>query len=264
MRLADRTAIVTGVGKRRNGIGTGIAKVLAQEGAKVAIFDIYQQNAIDTAEDLQLLGTESLAYTVDVSKYAEFRTAVEDVINKWGHLDIICNNAGVCHRTVPEMFWETKEQEFDRLISINCKGVWNGCRIVAPHMIERRYGKIINVSSIVGKQASAGAATYAATKYFVNGLTSSMAAEIAEHNINVNCVAPGLVKTSCLDRLMVTQAAAYGDSPAEALERNLAPIPMGRAQTPEDIGWAVAFLASEGAKEITGQCITIDGGHTHI
>jgi NAD(P)-dependent dehydrogenase (short-subunit alcohol dehydrogenase family) len=264
MRLSNRTAIVTGVGLRGNGIGTGIAKVLASEGADVAVFDIYERNADDTAEDLQQYGGQSLAYAVDVADYTRFQHAVDDVLSRWGRIDILCNNAGVCHERVPEPCWETSENEFDRIVAVNCKGVWNGCRAVVPPMIERRYGKIINISSIVGKQASAGAAIYAASKYFIHGLTSSLAAEIAKFNINVNCVAPGLVRTSCLDRLMITQAAAYGDTPEQAFERNLAPIPMHRPQTPKDIGKAVAFLASDDSGEITGQCITVDGGHTHI
>ncbi len=265
MRLKDRTAIVTGVGLRGNGIGTGIAKVLAREGAKVAVFDIFPRNALDTAKDLESFGAQSLAYPLDVADYEAFQAAVDDVIRQWGQLDIICNNAGICHEHVPEMTWETSEREFDRIVAVNCKGVWNGCRAVASHMIERRYGKIINVSSVVSKQAFAGAATYTATKYFINGLTSAMAREIAKHNVNVNCVAPGLVKTSCIDRLMVSQAEGWGDeSPEAAFQRNLAPIPMGRPQTPEDIGMTVAFLASDESKEITGQCISVDGGYAHI
>jgi len=264
MKLKDRTAVVTGVGLRGNGIGTGIAKVLAREGAKVAVFDIYPQNALDTAEDLRALGAESLAYPLDVANYEAFQAAVNDVIKRWGKLDIMCNNAGICHERVPTMTWETTEVEFDRILAVNCKGVWNGCRAVAPHMISRRYGKIINISSINSKQAFAGAATYTASKCFINGLTSALAREIAKYNVNVNCIAPGVVKTSCLDRLMASQAGAWYENPEEAFLKNLEPVPLGRPQTPEDIGNAVAFLACDESKEITGQCISVDGGYAHI
>ncbi len=264
MRLANRTAIVTGVGLKGHGIGTGICKVLAKEGARVAVFDIVEKNAIDAAEDIKALGQDSLAYRVDVTNYPEFKKAVDDVINKWGHLDIMCNNAGISHERCPVNTWETTEAEFDRLVAVNCKGVWNGCRAAAAYMINRRYGKIINISSMVAKAPFMGGATYTATKYFVNGLTAAMAKEMGRYNVNVNCVGPGIVRTSIWDRLNISLGETMGVSPEEAFEFFVKSIPLGRPQTPEDVGHVVAFLASDEAKEITGQMYAVCGGLTPI
>jgi len=264
MRLKDKTAIVTGVGLKGHGIGTGICKVLAREGAKVATFDVVEQNAIDSAEDVKALGRDSLAYKVDVVNYAELEKAVRDVIAKWGKLDIMCNNAGISHERCPVNTWETSEAEFDRLVAINCKGVWNGCRAAAPHMVSRRYGKIINTSSMVARDSFPGGAIYTATKYFVNGLTSAMAREIGKYNINVNAVAPGIVETSIWDRLNMCYGELMGKDPKEVFKSFTDTIPLGRPQTPEDVGNVVAFLASDEAKEITGQMYAVCGGKTPI
>ena len=235
------------------------------EGAKVAAFDVVEQNAIDSAEDVKALGRDSLAYRVDVVNYAELKKAVDDVIAKWGKLDIMCNNAGVDHERVPITAWETPEAEFDSIVAVNCKGVWNGCRAVAPHMISRRYGKIINTSSMVSRDPFPGAGVYNASKYFVNGLTSLFARDIAKYNVNVNAVAPGIVSTSIWDRVKASIGESMGKSPEEAFNYCIdTMIPLGRPQTPEDIGNAVAFLASDEAKEITGQLIPVCGGKTPI
>jgi meso-butanediol dehydrogenase/(S,S)-butanediol dehydrogenase/diacetyl reductase len=263
MRLEDRTSVVTGSGLA-NSVGWGIAKVMAREGAKVAVFDINESAATQTAQELKEAGADSLAYTVDVSDYQAFRAALDDVIEQWGHLDILCNNAGIANERCPIMTWDTSEDEFDRIVAVNCKGTWNGCRAIVPYMMGREYGKIINISSIVSKEAYAGAAVYTASKFFINGLTSALAKEVARSNVNVNAVAPGLVRSPCVDRLLATQGQAWGKTTEGAMEHNVSLIPMGRPQSAEDIGNVVAFLASEEAKEITGQCFSVDGGGSHI
>ncbi len=263
MRLEGKTTIVTGAGLT-NSIGWGIAKVFAREGAKVAIFDLNGEAAAKTSEELKNSGTDSLSYVVDVANYEDFGAAIDEVISHWGHLDILCNNAGIAHKVCPIMTWDISEYEFDQIIAVNCKGVWNGCRAVAPHMIDRHYGKIINISSVVSKEAYSGASIYTASKFFINGLTSAFAKEVARSNINVNAVAPGLVRTPCVDRLLETQGQAWGKSAEGAFDQNVSLVPMGRPQSTEDVGNLVAFLASDEAKEITGQCYSVDGGHAHI
>ena len=176
----------------------------------------------------------------------------------------MCNNAGIANNRTPIMTWETSEDEFDRIVAVNCKGTWNGCRAIVPYMMGKKYGKIVNTSSVVSKEAFAGASIYTASKFFINGLTSALAKEVASSNINVNAVAPGLVRTPCVDRLLVTQGEAWGTTNEGAMEQNVSRIPMGRPQSPEDIGYTVAFLVSDEAKEITGQCFSVDGGNSHI
>ncbi len=263
VRLDNRTAIVTGAGLAGS-IGWGIARVLAREGAKIAILDVNKQAAKKTAQELTEHGIESLAYGVDVSNYTDFKVAVDHVISTWGHVDILCNNAGVCNEKIPIMTWDTSEAEFDQIIAVNCKGVWNGCRCLSPHMIDRKYGKIINISSISSKAPYFGCAVYSASKSFINALTSALAKEVAGSNVNVNAVAPGLVKTPCVDRLVDSEAEVWDMTSEAAFAHDVSPIPLGRPQSPEDVGNLVAFLVSEEAKEITGQCFSVDGGLAQI
>jgi NAD(P)-dependent dehydrogenase (short-subunit alcohol dehydrogenase family) len=263
MRLEGKNAVVTGAGLFGS-IGWGIARILARDGANVAVLDIDEAAARATAGSIEEAGVRTIAMRVDVADYQAVRAAAADIIQRWNGIDIWVNNAGICHERVPVMTWEITEDEFDRIVAVNCKGVWNGCRAVVPHMLDRKAGKIVNISSVVSKKAYAGSAVYTASKYFINGLTSALAKEVAPFGINVNCVAPGFVRTPCVERLLETQGEAWGKTAEGAFEYDMSLVPMGRPQSAEDIGFCVAFLASDEANQVTGQCYSVDGGDAPI
>jgi NAD(P)-dependent dehydrogenase (short-subunit alcohol dehydrogenase family) len=237
--LAGKVAVVTG-GAR--GIGRGITERLAAHGATVVVADI------DPEDD---------GVALDVTDRAAVEAVVHGVIAEHGHLDILVNNAGVS-KSVP--FVDLDEGEWDRVFDINVKGVYLACRAVLPHMIERRYGKIINISSMVGKEAIPLFVHYSASKFAVLGITQGLAKEMAEHDLNINAVCPGVVRTPLWEPLLDQLAANKRISRDEAFQEFIAGIPLGRAQDPEDIGEVVAFLASDRARNMTGQGINVTGG----
>ena len=263
-RLEGKVAIVTGAGVKGKGIGWGMCMALAKEGADVAVLDMNERLAEDTAAEVRSAGRNALAYQVDVTNYAEFKKAVDDIIAKRGKVDIMCNNAGIIERTAPISSWELDEADFDRLVAVNIKGVWNGCRAVVPQMIKQKSGKIINTSSMVSKAAFPGLTVYSGSKGFVNLFTQGLALELGEHNINVNAVAPGIVLTDIWDYLNDQFGRQMEKSPKEAFKFFTETIPLKRPQTPEDLGAMVAFLCSDDAKNITGQCMAVCGGKTPI
>jgi meso-butanediol dehydrogenase / (S,S)-butanediol dehydrogenase / diacetyl reductase len=237
--LDGRVAVVTG-GAR--GIGRGIVDALAARGAEVVAADL------DPVEE---------AVRVDVTDEASVRELVRDVIDRHGQLDILVNNAGVS-RSVP--FVDIDEAEWDRVFNVNVKGVYLACRAVVPHMMERRYGKIVNISSMVGKEAIPLFVHYSASKFAVIGLTQGLAKEMAPYDVNVNAVCPGVVKTPLWEPLLDQLSATKGISRDEAFDEFVSGIPLGRPQEPEDIGEVVAFLASDRARNMTGQGVNVTGG----
>ena len=249
--LQDRVAVVTG-GAR--GIGRGVAEVLAGAGATVVIADLDRDEARRVAASL---GERAAAVPLDVTSEASVRRAVDQVIADFGQLDILVNNAGVS-RSVP--FVDIEESEWDRVFDINVKGVYLACRAVAPHMMERRYGKIINLSSMVGKEAIPLFVHYSASKFAVIGLTQGLAKEMAPYDVNVNAVCPGVVRTPLWEPLLDQLSENKGISRDEAFDEFVAGIPLGRPQEPHDIGEVVAFLASDRARNMTGQGINVTGG----
>jgi meso-butanediol dehydrogenase/(S,S)-butanediol dehydrogenase/diacetyl reductase len=241
--LDGRVAVVTG-GAR--GIGRGIVDALAARGAEVVVADL----------DPDTTGDEE-AVRVDVTDAGSVRDLVRGVIERHGQLDILVNNAGVS-RSVP--FVDIEEAEWDRVFDVNVKGVYLACRAVVPHMMQRRYGKIVNISSMVGKEAIPLFVHYSASKFAVLGLTQGLAKEMAPYDVNVNAVCPGVVRTPLWEPLLDQLSETKGITRDQAFDEFVSGIPLGRPQEPEDIGEMVAFLASDRARNMTGQGINITGG----
>jgi NAD(P)-dependent dehydrogenase (short-subunit alcohol dehydrogenase family) len=243
--LDGRVALVTG---GASGIGRGIVEALARAGADVVIADLDGDLARGVAAEVGGRGAQ-----VDVTS----ERSVARLIDEVGVVDILVNNAGVS-KSIP--FVELDEHEWDRVFDVNVKGVFLACRAVVPQMIERRAGKIINVASMVGKEAIPLFVHYSASKFAVIGLTQGLAKELAEFDINVNAVCPGVVRTPLWEPLLDQLSANKGITREEAFGEFIAGIPLARPQTPEDIGEVVAFLASDKARNMTGQGINVTGG----
>ena len=240
--LSNKSAFVTGGGQ---GIGRGIALVLAQQGAKVAIADMAAEEALAVAEEIRRLGREALELEVDVTNREQVDAAVSRARDTFGQVDILVNNAGIGGR------------DWQAIFAVNVMGVVHCCEAVVPHMKERQYGKIITIGSQGGHAARRTGGAYPASKAAVLRYTKGLAFELATMNINVNAVCPGAVWTAIhWDRDDTGDADAH----QEFLDLYEGVIPMGRTQTAEDIGKAVAFLASDDAANITGQCLHVDGG----
>jgi len=242
--LTGKTALVTGASR---GIGRAIAIALAEAGADVAInYAGSEAAAAETAKAVEALGRKSFTVKANVGKSAEFEAMVASVLETFGKLDILVNNAGI---TRDNLIMRMKEEEFDEVIETNLKGVFNGIKAVTRPMMKQRYGRIINISSVVGALGNAGQANYVAAKAGVIGLTKSAARELASRNITVNAVAPGFIATDMTDKL-----------PADIKEKLEKDIPLGRIGQPEEVAHAVVYLASDAASYMTGQTIHIDGG----
>jgi meso-butanediol dehydrogenase / (S,S)-butanediol dehydrogenase / diacetyl reductase len=243
--LAGRVALVTGGAA---GIGLGIVEALARAGADVVVADLDGAHADAVAGEVGARGAQ-----VDVTDSGSLARLVDEV----GTVDILVNNAGVS-KSLP--FVDIDEREWDRVFDVNVKGVFLACRAVAPQMIERRAGKIINVASMVGKEAIPLFVHYSASKFAVIGITQGLAKELASYDINVNAVCPGVVRTPLWEPLLDQLSANKGITREAAFGEFVAGIPLARPQTPEDIGEVVAFLASEKARNMTGQGINVTGG----
>jgi NAD(P)-dependent dehydrogenase (short-subunit alcohol dehydrogenase family) len=253
--LDGLSAIVTG---SANGIGNGIATVLAREGAQVAITDIDAQAADEAAKTVVSAGGRAIGLSHDVRRSESCQEVVAKARDAFGKVDILVNNAGISQR-IP--FSELDEEAWDRMIEINLKGVYLMSRAVSSEMVERGSGRIINTASLVGKAGALPLFThYVASKFAVVGFTQALAAELAEHGVLVNAVCPGVVKTPLWEPLLRENAEERGISVEEAWAEAVAPIPLGRPQDPEDIGLMVAFLASDRARNITGESINVNGG----
>jgi len=243
-RIDGKVAIVTGGAQ---GIGQGICLRLADEGAKVAIFDANLDEARKTAQEIERSGGTALAIKVDVTRAAEVEAAVKQVIAKFGRVDILVNNAGI---SLVSKVADMTEDIWDRVHTVNLKGVFLCCRAVVSHMKERKYGKIINIVSILALRGSTYYAHYGASKAGVVGFTQGLAVELGPHNVNVNAVGPGVIDTPMADH----------DVGPEVRQRLQKRIPLRRIGVPEDIANAVLFLASDEASYITGQCLYVCGG----
>jgi len=248
MSLKDKVAIITGGG---SGIGRAIALIFAREQAVSVIWDINMEAANDTKRLIEERVGRALAMKVDVTKSSEVLTAVDEVLNKLGKIDILVNNAGGSLGLEGKPFSETKEEDWNKIIDLNLKSVIICTRAVVNHMIKRRYGRIINISSTAGLMGRIRMPFYSAAKAGVIGFTKSIARELAPFGITVNCVAPGLTKAGGYERLKQTGL----------LDESLKAIPMGRPLEPEEVAELVAFLASDKASMITGCTYCISGGY---
>jgi meso-butanediol dehydrogenase/(S,S)-butanediol dehydrogenase/diacetyl reductase len=252
--LEGRISIVTGGAK---GIGRGIVEVLARHGATVVIADLDTETGQGLADALMREGASARALPLDVTSWEDNQRLVSDVLGEYGRIDILVNNAGVS-KSVP--FVELDEDEWDRVFAVNVKGVFLATRAVVPHMIERRAGRIVNLSSMVGKEAIPLFVHYSASKFAVIGITQGLAKELAGYDITVNAVCPGVVRTPLWEPLLDQLSATKGITRDEAFAEFVDGIPLGRPQEPEDIGEVVAFLASDKARNMTGQGINVTGG----
>lgn len=243
MLLQDKNAIVTGAAQ---GIGKCIALTLAQEGANIAVCDVNENAASETAQEIRDLGRSALSYKADVSNTLEVGEVVDNVLDNFGTVDILVNNAGI---TRDQLLIRMEEKDWDLVLGVNLRGAFNFTKAVARPMMKARSGKIINIASIIGLIGNAGQANYAASKAGVIALTKSVARELASRGITANAVAPGFIKTAMTDRLSETVKSAM-----------LKQIPLGDFGLPQDVANAVLFLASDLARYVNGQVIQVCGG----
>lgn len=244
--MADppRTALVTGASR---GIGKAIALRLAAAGHSVGLnYRTHGSEAEETAAAIRSEGGTAIAVEGDVSERGEVETLIEATEAELGPIEILVNNAGIIS---DGLLVRMKDVAFDEVIQTNLMGTYYCCRIVAPGMLKRRWGRIINVSSVVGLRGNAGQTNYAASKGAINMLTKSLAKELATRNITVNAVSPGYVETATVEGL------------SDSLKENiLGRIPSGRFGTPDEVAALAAFLATEDARYITGDIVRVDGG----
>ncbi len=245
-RFEGQVAIVTGAAE---GLGFGIAQRLGGEGARIIVVDVNSDLAQQASDALARQGVSSEVVPGDVGDEETARQAVRRSVDCWGRIDILVNNAGLGSPVART--WELPVEEMDRSYRTNLRGVFSFCHHVIPHMLERDYGRIVNVSSASGKEGVAGAAPYAATKAGVISLTKSIGAELAKTGIRVNCVTPGAVLTRLLERLTKEQIGGM-----------ITRIPMGRTGTVSEVAALVAWLASEECSYSTGAVFDVSGGRT--
>ena len=244
MELKGKAALVTG-GSR--GIGRAVCLELARRGACVAVN--YAGNAAaaeETVESCKAMGVDAFSVQADVADAAACDAMVKEVVSRFGRLDILVNNAGITRDGLMPML---KDADWDAVLDANLKGAFHCMRAAYRPMMKQKYGRVVNLSSIVGLRGNAGQANYAASKAGLIGMTKSMAKELAGRNVTVNAVAPGFIDTDMTAAL-----------PEKARESMLASIPMGRLGQGEDVAKAVAFFAGDGAGYVTGQVLCVDGG----
>jgi 3-oxoacyl-[acyl-carrier protein] reductase len=247
MDLSNRVAIVTGSGQ---GIGREIALMLAEQGASIVISDVNTATAKEVAAEIEAKNGKGIAIPVNVTVVAEVNKLVEQTLSSFGHIDILVNNAGI---TRDGLLLRMSEADWDLVLNINLKGAFICTQAVLRHMIRQRWGRIVNIASVVGLTGNAGQANYAASKAGLIGLAKTTAREVASRGITVNAVAPGFIDTGMTQKLSDNVKQEF-----------LKQIPLGYFGLPKDVAYAVAFLVSEEAHYITGQVINVNGGMAMI
>lgn len=243
MSLHGKTAIVTGAAQ---GIGRAIAEALAREGADVAVCDLDPGRSQEAVAAIAATGQRALNVKVNVADWADVKAMVDQVVKEWGKVDILVNNAGI---TRDGLLVRMKEEDWNLVLQVNLNGTFHCTKAVLQPMAKQRFGRIVNIASIVGTMGNAGQANYAASKAAVIGFTKTVAREYASRGITVNAVAPGFIDTAMTQGL-----------PADVKETLLKQIPLGRLGRPADIADAVGFLVSERAAYITGHILHVNGG----
>ena len=244
--LQNKVALVTG---GTAGIGKAIALAYAKQGASVVIFGTSEERAVQVVQEMEAAqepGQKFLFKLLDIADKKAVDTAIAELLAVFGHVDILVNNAGI---TLDGLLKKMSEDDWDRVIAVNLKSVYNTCQALVRPMLKARKGKMINISSVVGLMGNAGQTNYAASKAGMIGMTKSLAKEVASRGICVNCIAPGFIQTSMTDSLT--------DAQKEVIFKQ---IPMGRLGLAEEIANAAVFLASPMSDYITGQTLTVDGG----
>jgi 3-oxoacyl-[acyl-carrier protein] reductase len=244
MRLSGKVALVTGSAR---GIGRAIAEAFSAEGATVVVSDVGSDaGARETLAAMEAAGGKGMVEMLDVSDPAQVDAGVKRILDALGRVDILVNNAGI---TRDNLLMRMSEEEFDAVLRVNLKGTWLMTKTVSRQMMKQRYGRVINLSSVVGMMGNAGQSNYAAAKAGIIGFTKSMARELAPRNITVNAIAPGFIRTAMTAGL------------PEAVQKGfLGQIPLGRFAEPREVAELALFLASDAASYITGQVIGINGG----
>lgn len=248
-RLEGRVAIVTGAGK---GIGAGTAIRLAADGAKIGVLDLKEEFCLETVNAICAAGGDAVAVGCDVSDSEQCQKTVEKVASHFGRLDILVNNAGILRDALS---FKMTEDEWDAVLDTHLKGTFLMCKYAQKYMVDQRYGKIVNTSSL-GAWGKRGQANYAAAKAGIQGLSKTLAIELGPFNINVNCIAPGFIQTP----MTKANAARLGVEFAEMVKKAAAVIPMRRVGEPVDVANVVAFLVSDDASYVTGEVICVGGG----
>ncbi len=262
MRLEGKVALITG---GASGIGRGITLCLADDGADIVVVDLDLKKSAEVVAEVEKLGRKALALEADVSKGDEVEKMAKKALSTFEHIDILVNNAGVVGSWAGRPFTRLSEKDWDSCYEVNLKGIFLVCKALAPHMQERKSGKIINIASIAGKIGGDMIPHYSASKAGAINITQSLAIELARDNINVNAICPGLLWTPMWEKIAVNimqdNPAYEGKTPREVFDLVLKRLtPLKREQTPRDIGKLASFLASEDARNITGQAINLDGG----
>jgi 3-oxoacyl-[acyl-carrier protein] reductase len=246
MLLEGKNALVTGGSQ---GIGAAISLELAREGANVCLtYRRHQDEAMQYADKIREMGRKALAVKCDISSFADAERVVKAALEEFGRLDILINNAGMNWDGV---CWKMTEEQWDRVLEVNLKGYFNFTRQIAPLFKDRKYGKIINITSINGLRGKFGQTNYSASKAGIIGYTKAVAKELGGFGINVNAVAPGLIETAMLKE---------SEARDKIIDLAMGESALKRVGQPEDLAYLVAFLASDKAAHITGEVIKIDGG----
>jgi len=246
-KLSKKVAVITGASR---GIGRSMAETYARAGAHVICVSRNEDTLNVVADGIKSNGGSASVTAINVSNLEEFQNLIKDTTDKYGSVDILVNNAGITRDT---LIVRMSEEDWDTVIDVNLKGAFNGIKAVTRTMMKQRFGRIINISSVVGLTGNAGQVNYAASKAGLIGLTKATAKEIGSRGITVNCIAPGYIATDMT-----------GQMDDKAKDLLISQIPLGRIGSPDDIAATAQFLASDEAGYITGQTFTVDGGMVMI